>query len=66
MRKMLSNDKVAQVRIIFFKKDLTADQIVAVEAQLTKQQHSAQASQENSDYDRFLVMRAMKKDGLYL
>ena len=37
----------------FFKKDLSADQIAAAEAQLTKQQHSAQASQENSDYDRF-------------
>ena len=37
----------------FFKKDLTADQIAAAEAQLTKHQHSAQASQENSDYDRF-------------
>lgn len=37
----------------FFKKDLTADQIAAAEAQLMKQQHSAQASQEKSDYDRF-------------
>ena len=37
----------------FFKKDLSADQIAAAEAQLMKQQHSAQPSQEKSDYDRF-------------
>ena len=37
----------------FFKKDLTAAQIAAAEAQLTKHQHSAQPSQEKSDYDRF-------------
>lgn len=37
----------------FFKKDLSADQIAAAEAQLTKHQHSAQPSQEKSDYDRF-------------
>ena len=37
----------------FFKKDLTAAQIAAAEAQLTKHQHSAQPSQESSDYDRF-------------
>ena len=37
----------------FFKKDLTAAQIAAAETQLTKHQHSAQPSQEKSDYDRF-------------
>ena len=37
----------------FFKKDLTAAQIAAAEAQLAKHQHSAQPSQEKSDYDRF-------------
>ena len=37
----------------FFKKDLTAAQIAAAEAQLTNHQHSAQPSQEKSDYDRF-------------
>ena len=37
----------------FFKKDLTAAQISAAEAQLTKHQHSTQPSQEKSDYDRF-------------
>ena len=37
----------------FFKKDLTAAQIAAAEAQLTKHQHSTQPSQEKSDYDRF-------------
>ena len=37
----------------FFKKDLTAAQIAAAEAQLAKHQQSAQPSQEKSDYDRF-------------
>lgn len=37
----------------FFKKDLTADQIEAAEANLAKQKHSSQSSPVSAEYDRY-------------
>ena len=37
----------------FFKKDLTADQIAAAEANLAKQKHSSQSSPVSAEYDRY-------------